>query len=225
MGFHLFCIMPARLAVPADCTGLDGRPVVAAAAGDLAAWASELPAPPQPDVPAMRTHNAVIVAAMSDTVTPVPVRFGQWCATREEVAERVAERADHWTALLDRFAGRAEYGMRVVRPDPDAERDVRAAAPESGRDYMAELARKQARTAARRADGERIAARVSARLAGLVVEQRAEPGTGAVLLSLAHLVAWGAADEYHVAMRELGETERDTRWTASGPWPPYSFVE
>lgn len=226
MGLHIYCIVPAGHPIPGDCRGLDDRRPEAVSAGSLALWATLHDAPLPPSVATVRTHNDVVRAAMTSHTTPVPLRFGQWFATRDNAVERVAEDSGKWAALLERFAGRAEYGVRVPRSGPEAERDVHPDSPKSGKEYMAGLARKQAQATSRRHDGERVASGITARVAGLAVDERVEYSpAGNVLVSIAHLVAWDAAGEYHVAIREFCDAAPDVQFVVTGPWPPYSFVE
>jgi hypothetical protein len=162
---------------------------------------------------------------MDREVTPVPIRFGQSAADRDDAARHIATEAAKWNGLLDRFAGRAEYGVRALRETADAEQDVHTHA-ESGTQYMAALARRHGLAAERRSEGERIAASIDERVGGLADDVRVEyPAAGPVLVGIAHLVAWTAADAYHGAMREGREVSQDTRLVRSGPWPPWSFVE
>ena len=225
MGLHIYCIVPAGHPIPADCLGLDDRRPVAVDAGSLALWATPHDAFIAPSVAALRTHNDVVRAAMTSHITPVPLRFGQWFASRDDAVERVIEDSAKWAALLARFAGRAEYGVRVLRAGPEAERDVHPDSPKSGKEYMAGLARKQAQATSRREDGERIASGLTARLEGLAVDERVEYSpAGEVLVTLAHLVAWERADEYHGVIREFRDAVRDVQFVVTGPWPPYSFV-
>lgn len=225
MGLHIYCIVPAGHPIPADCLGLDDRRLVAVDAGCLALWATSHDASIVPSVSALRTHNDVVRAAMTSHITPVPLRFGQWFASRDDAVDRVVEDSGKWAELLARFAGRAEYGVRVLRADPEAERDVHPDSPKSGKDYMAGLARKQAHATSRREDGERIASGLTVRLEGLAVDERVEFSPAAdVLVTLAHLVAWEAADEYHGVIREFRDATQDVQFVVTGPWPPYSFV-
>jgi hypothetical protein len=223
---HLYCIVPRAHPVPDGCAGMEGRaPLVVEAAG-LALWATEHERPVAASVEAARVHNGVITAAMDARVTPVPLRFGQTVPDRAAAADHMSEAAARWLTLLDRFAGRAEYGTRVLVDDPDAEQDVHAAKAASGTEYMASLARKQARVAGREDLAGRLAERIARAVGTLATDVRIEtPPAGGVLVSIAHLVAWTTADAYHEAMREVREASQDTRFLLTGPWPPYSFVE
>lgn len=223
---HLYCIVPAGHAVPSGCTGLEGSRPFAVEHGGLGLWATEHDEPPAASIDAVRIHNEVVTAAMNTRVTPVPLRFGQSAAHREAAAARLAAETDKWMGLLQRFAGHAEYGVRVVWQVQSAEQDVHAAPVESGTAYMAALARRQAQASDRRAEGERITAGITAAVGELAKDSRAEyAATGALLVSVAHLVAWPAADAYHEAMCEVREASEDRRFVLSGPWPPWSFVQ
>lgn len=227
MPLHLYCIVPAAHPVPEGCTGIDSlRPFVLEAGGGLAVWATEHDAPVTASVDAVRTHNDVVSAAMDRRVTPVPLRFGQSAPDRIAAIDRVTEDAAKWLDLLARFAGRAEYGLRVMRDVYVTEQDVRAASSKSGTEYMAALARKQARVAERRSVGERIVGEAEALLGPLADDTRVEyPPTARIVATIAHLVAWTDADMYHDAARELQDTLQDAVLVVTGPWPPYSFVE
>ncbi|HEX6135638.1 MAG TPA: GvpL/GvpF family gas vesicle protein [Longimicrobiales bacterium] len=226
MGLHVYCVVPAPHPVPDDCTGLDGVRPRAVPADGLALWVTGHDEPVAASIAALRVHNRVVSAAMTTEVTPVPVRFGQWFATEAEAVDRVRADGAKWVGLLGRFAGRAEYGIRVMVPDRYTERDVHTTAVESGREYMAALARKQAHAVRRRAEAERIAELIEARAGGLVADRRVEHGgAGEQLVSVAHLVAWSDTAAYHGATEGISEALGEARIVLTGPWPPYSFVE
>ena len=223
---HLYCIVPASHPLPQDCRGIDARPPFAVHSGSLAVWATEHADAVAPGIEVVRMHNAVIAAAMDSRITPIPLRFGQTAPDSGAAEERLAGESAKWTALLARFAGRAEYGVRVLRYVTAAEQDVHTPIPESGTEYMAALARKQAQAGQRRAEGERIASSIASRVEELVDDSRVEyASTGELLVAIANLVAWTAAERYHGAMREVCEVSQDTQFVLTGPWPPYSFVE
>lgn len=223
---HLYCIVPAGHAIPPDCTGLEGRRPFSVEAGGLGVWASEHHEQLTASLDRLREHNELVTAAMDTRVTPIPLRFGQSSADRAAAADRITADAAKWLELLDRFAGHAEYGVRVLRQVTDAEQDVHAPPVESGTEYMATLARRQAQAAGRRAEGERIAAGIEARIGDLATETRVEyAASGEMRVTVAHLVAWRVAEAYHGAMREVREASQDTRFVLTGPWPPWSFVE
>src|SRR5690606_24815338 len=136
---------------PPELAGLEGGAVRAIDAGSLGIWTTAHEAPPAASLETIRTHNEVVQAAMVDGVTPVPVRYGQWLPGEDEARARVLEEEARWAQLLEWFAGRAEYGVRVEVSA--GEQDVQESPAESGTGYMAALATKMARAAARRSEG------------------------------------------------------------------------
>jgi hypothetical protein len=222
---HLYCIVPAGHNVPDGCEGLQSSRPFTLDVGPLAIWASEHEAPVPPSIEVVRTHNDVVATAMTQQVTPVPLRFGQAAADRETATAHIADDAAKWVGLLERFAGHAEYGVRAIGQVPAAEQDVHAADVESGTEYMAALARKQAQATQRRAHAERIAEIIRSAAGGIATDMRVEPGKVGSVVTVACLVAWTAVEAYHGAIREVCEVTQDTKFVLTGPWPPYSFVE
>jgi hypothetical protein len=225
MSLHLYCIVPAGRA-PVAVAGIDGSPVRMVAAGDVACWVSAHSRRPGASALTLQAHNAVATAAMDRTVTPVPLRFGQWLGDAAAVRRELERASGQWLTLLARFEGHAEYGVRVTAGSapaaPDAARDVRPV-QNSGTEYMAGLARRQAEAAHRHAEGERIAAMIQARAASMIRDSRSEPlATPGGVVSLAHLVAWGDVDAYHAVMQQVSHLTT-LRLLCTGPWPPYSF--
>jgi hypothetical protein len=231
-----YCILPAQppaTTAAAPAAGVGGAPVRTVTAGELACLVSAIDTPLHADAPALRAYNAVIAAAMDRHVTPVPLRFGQLFADDAAVATAITEAAGRWLELLRRFAGRAEYGVRVFRSaaaEADTARDVHAAAANvgsarAGTAYMAALAQRSAAEARRRAALERLAADILLRAGETVAEARAEPlDSEHGVATLAHLVAWEHAADYHAAMQRARDEMTGLRFLCTGPWPPYSFV-
>jgi hypothetical protein len=223
---YAYCILPGGLQPPEALTGIAGAAVEAVPAGDVACWASRLGDYPAGGADVAREHNAVVVAAMDREVTPVPLRFGQTFTDRDGLASAVGARSSEWIELLGRFAGRAEYGIRVARAQADTARDVHPAGAESGTAYMAALARRQADETGRRAEGERIGRLIRERAGALIADARLEAAAGTQgIVSLAHMVAWNDADAYHALLQNIRSEMTDLRFLYTGPWPPYSFVE
>lgn len=224
-GLYLYCAVPAGHAPRADLRGLEDVAVRAIAAPELALWATACARPPAPSVEAIRRHNAVVEAAMTDAVTPVPLRFGQFLASLDAVHERAAERAADWRRLLAAFAGHEEHGVRVIDPEiTPAARDVRAPAS-SGRAYLQALARAAGAERARGTRAHAIADDLRTRLGGLIAQQRVEPLTSAHgLASIAHLVRRADAAAYRAALDAATRAHPTLRFLTSGPWPPYSFA-
>ena len=226
-GVHVYCIAPASYRPPADLRGLDAEIVHSRDSGQLAVWYTNHAARPAASIDHVREHDAVVRAAMTTDVTPVPVRFGQWFEDAAAAAEQIATQADHWRGRLGQFATRAEYGVRVVTRDEETHRarDVHPAPASSGRAYMEALAERQAEAGRLRSTAEAFAADVTARVHDLIADSRVELRPDArTVMNMAHLVAWRDAEAYHSRMRAIRDAHTEVRLLFSGPWPPYSFV-
>ncbi|CAN5654090.1 gas vesicle protein GvpL [soil metagenome] len=221
MGVHVYCVVPAGLEPQSELRGVEGAVVYRIDAGAVALLVSDHAVAPRADIDAVRAHNDVVAAAMDRAITPVPIRFGQWFDDAADAAERTAAEPDRWRTLLDRFAGRAEYGVRVTLPDAPA-REMHAARPDTGTAYMAQLARHAAGAAHMKREAERLA-RMIAERASVAESRVADAGEGAA--SIAYLLAWDDVAAYHTIVDAVRDTESSLRLLCTGPWPPYSFVE
>jgi hypothetical protein len=229
-GLHLYCLLPAGLAPAAAVVGIDGVAVEAVPSDQLACWVSRHDGPPDATTDSIQAHNAVVMAAMSSRVTPVPLRFGQWLEDAESVCRSIATDAPRWLDLLHRFAGHAEYGVRIARTRHadalQAARDVHPRHAHTGKEYMAVLARRYAVAAEWKDDARRIADDLLATTGDAVTDSRVELPAGAgAMVSLALLVPVARVAEYHETLRRFrSRHDDDLRFLCTGPWPPYSFV-
>lgn len=226
MGVHAYCITLAGHET--GVTGVDGMPVRAVTSGDLAAWASEHPERPRPAIDALRDHDAVVRAAMTPLVTPVPLRFGQWFESTDTLRARLGERARHWAELLAAFAGAVEMGLRVADAVPaplPVEAAPEASPPRSGREYLERLAARAHQPSpgsARQADA--LAALHRAVGEHVLQEAHGDVPDGEDILWVAHLVRLDHASAYRQAVAALRADVPGYRFRLTGPWPPYSFV-
>ena len=221
MGIHLYCITPANTQLPpVRQTGIGGSPLLSVTSGDLAALVSLHATPPAAALDAIRVHNEVIAAAMDDHVTPVPIRFGQWLIDEDAVRAALDEGAARWSGMLGRFAGCAEFAIRIFDPAlPDAKETPR---PRTGRAYMEALAARAAVPAARHEEAVGALGEV---MQGLHTEVLTEPlRTQHGVASVAYLVHRRDFDAYHTAVERVRMHMPHLRYLSTGPWPPYSFV-
>lgn len=225
MGLHLYCIVPAGHGV-APLAGIEGRPVRSLEGAGLGVWTSEHPTRPRPAIETVRAHNAVVEAAITDQVTPVPVRFGQWLDSEAAATAAVAEGADHYATLLEEFAGAVEFGVRILEPELERSPRQRPREVPSGRQYMAALAERSRTDRVLRRRGEEVAARLEAALGPIVRRARTDPlESNHGLVSTAYLVGRHDFGRFHARMRTFRAQSPELRFLTSGPWPPYSFVE
>ena len=200
---------------PADASGVCDRPVLAIAEGELAIWVSPLDAPPAADIGQIRRHNDVILRATTPGITPVPLRFGQLtgeAALRASLADPTAR----WAAWLDEFAGAAEFGVRVTG---EAEaRNLRPAAPPSGRAFLEALA-------ARRRRSEQMCEAIRDAVRDVVRREWVDaPAQNGVIARLSHLVGTAEQHAYRRAIQEVARVYPECTFDSSGPWPPWSFA-
>ncbi|NJP31541.1 GvpL/GvpF family gas vesicle protein [Micromonospora thermarum] len=236
-------VPPETLAATA---GMAGTPVRAVRAAGLAAVVSAAPLTEYGEEPlrrnledlawlerAARTHHGV-VAALARTGPVVPARLATVYHDDERVAGLLTARRDELAAVLDRLAGREEWGVKgyVVpgaAPAPTAE-------PGSGGAGAAYLRRRRAQLTARE-EGQRVAGAAAAAvhdaLAGHAVAARRHPPqdrrlSGAptpMMLNGAYLVDTADLPGFTALVGELGERHPELRLELTGPWPAYSFVD
>jgi hypothetical protein len=228
-GLHLYCLLPSDVPPAAGTSGIAGVAVDVVHCDALACWITRHDARPTATIDSVRAHNAVVMAAMSPRVTPVPLRFGQWLADADAVCRSIGTDAPRWLELLDGFAGHAEYGVRIARTGhtdaPQTARDVHPGHEHTGKEYMALLARRHAATAEWKADAARIAADLLATTGAAVSDSRVELPSGAdAMVSLALLIPVVRAADYHEMLGRFRSQRQELRFLCTGPWPPYSFV-
>lgn len=225
MGIYGYCVLPAGHVPAAGTVGIAGTPVRVWRVAGLAVWVSDM-ARPEATIEHVRAHNAVIESGVTDTVTPVPLRFGQWAEEAAAFEAVVLERSGWYQERLRAFAGAMEFGLRIVRPDAAAPAQVVRVPPaESGTAYMEALRARTVTARRQREEGERIRARVVEVMQGIVREERADDATtphGVVTIS--HLVAREHFEEYRGAVQTLRGRLADLRFLLSGPWVPYTFA-
>jgi hypothetical protein len=212
----LYCVTPAGHRPPPDTLGIGDAPVHAVEEGGLAIWASPIVKPHGTGLDAIRSHNRVVEAALTETVTPVPLRFGQTAAEAQARAMLVSDE-DAWRRRLAAVAGTLEFGVRSLRSAPAAQ-NVRDPARFTGRQFLEELARRE------REDSSVMAA-VHEAVCGLVREERLVHATrGEASPAVAHLVERASVTDYRDALRRLDAQHPDFRLMTTGPWPPWSFA-
>lgn len=214
----LYCVTPAAHPPPSDVSGIGGAPLHAIDEGGLSVWVSTVARSEGPALRSIQSHNRVVEAALTDTVTPVPLRFGQTATEAELRAMLLADPAG-WKQRLADFAGALEFGVRPLRTDrPMTAQNVRPPDAFPGRQFLTELARRER-------EASNATAAVHDAVAGLVRMERIVTGTrGPASTSLSHLVARERVADYRHALRQLDERMPDLQLMTSGPWPPWSFA-
>lgn len=227
MTLYLYCVTPAGHEPPSRLLGLDDAAVATVAHDDLALWVSSIPTGSlRAGLDAVRRHNDVVEAAVTSTITPIPLRFGQHLASPAEVRERVAREQERWRAQLALFSGALEFGVRVIDPTRrGAAQDVHTPPEPGGRAYLEQLAQRHASEREARAQAERVAEALRDAVGGMALSERVEPlRSGHGVASIAHLVPRVLFTQYRERIAEARGALKEMRLLVSGPWPPYSFA-
>jgi hypothetical protein len=161
----------------------------------------------------------------------IPMKLLTLFSDDERALEHVRGDLPRLRPILDRVAGREEWGVRVSY-DPKAARESLGSAggenaPASGKDFL--LRKKRVRDAGRSAPeaARRAAEETFDALAARAVEssRRAPAAGNTLLLDAAFLVPRADHDAFEAAVdaaaRELAGSHCEL--TLTGPWPPYNF--
>ena len=224
-GVYGYCVVPLAHDIPQRLTGLQGTAVRVHGVDDLAVVVSDMDRP-EPTAEHVHQHNAVIESVATETVTPVPLRFGQWAADTGMFDKVVRAKAAWYHERLKAFAGALEFGLRAVRPDrPPPARDVRVARAATGREYMNALRDRVAAERGYSEESEQVRRGISEVLGAFVREERVEEArTPHGIITVSHLVSRQHFDEYREHAQRLRTRYPDMRFLVSGPWMPYSFA-
>ena len=225
MGLYAYCIVPRGHQVDGRLIGVGGTAVRSHSIDELAVLVSEMERP-QPSAEHVQEHNAVIEAVVTEEVTPVPLRFGQWAADESVFDEAVREKAEWYGERLRLFAGALEFGLRVIQPDrrPPAQ-DVRVPPAATGLEYMNALRARVSAEGAQAEVVERVRRGISEALSALAREERFEEArTPNGIITVSHLVPRQNFDEYRAEAQRLRGRYSEMRFLVSGPWMPYSFA-
>jgi hypothetical protein len=225
VGIYAYCVVPPAQHPRPDLNGIDGSAVELLEVGEVGLWVSRTERP-KVSVEAVQAHNAVVEAAVTERVTPVPLRFGQWVEDLDKLRSLAAEHAGQYRSSLDHFAGALEFGMRLIDPHaPDEAQEVRASEAATGREYMQALRESSRLADQRRVYSESVEARVRELMRDIVRDEKVETAqTRHAVLTVSHLVAREHFDEYRERARQIRTVFPALRLLLSGPWPPYSFA-
>ena len=180
-------------------------------------------------------HEAVVeFAGRAGTV--LPMKLFTLFHSDDRALQHVAQQRKRIVRLLERLAGREEWGVRMLLDEPRAvERLAKSAREESkGSSGTEFLLRKKKQRDLSRDVVERGAERATTLFDELSRRtddsRRRVPPAGAagrrVLLDAAFLVRRGRVKPFQAAVRKAAaRLQRDGyQLTLTGPWPPYNFV-
>jgi hypothetical protein len=176
-------------------------------------------------------HEAV-VEHFIDAGALVPMKLFTLFASDERALAHVRGDRRQLEPILDRVAGREEWGVRVsyepgraarAAPAPDP-----AAAPASGRDFLLRKQRERDASRLTPASGREAADAAHHDLAARAADcRRRDSELGPrVLLDCAYLVNRVDRQGFEAAVEAAAQRLRDAQCelTLTGPWPPYNFA-
>ena len=256
-GYYVYGVMPADEArVPDELAGVDPtHPAMLIEHGGLAAIASRVSLSEfgeeqlhenLNDVRWLedkaRAHEDVLDAALQ-LATVVPMRLCTIYSSEEQVREMLGQERGLLLDALQRLAGKAEWGVKMIAEPHALERAAAQRAGSGAEDETATrgtayMNRKRREASARDEEdqvAEEWAHAVHERLAQAASEallnplQRPEVGgyEGDMLLNGVYLVDDDAVEELRTLVDRLAEEHHGLGVTVelTGPWPPYNFVK
>ncbi len=185
-----------------------------------------------------------VVEFFSSRAAVVPLRFGAIYFARSRVERMLSEKAAELETIIERLAGRQEWGINVSCDQEEFAKVIDTLSPRL-RD-MAELARTakpgqayllRKKIEALRADEarleiKRVVSEIEQALAGqseqsasLRVLKDEATEHGKTVGKMAFLVASRRFDDFHKEAERLARAHADAgfRLEMTGPWPPYNF--
>jgi hypothetical protein len=200
-------------------TGVGATPLLSISHADLAAIVSVVAAPPAPDEQVVMAHEVVVEALMQER-TLLPVRFATCLPDEAAVRALLDSRAASFRANLTRLAGCVELSVRGLLRAPPEVPPVDTSNLSPGRAYIAQ----------RRAEAQ---AQASIRTAAEAVHQQLTPLAQAAILgpsrgpllplNAAYLLPRTDIALFQAAVQRIS-ADNALRLLCTGPWPPYSFV-
>ncbi|MFB9238426.1 GvpL/GvpF family gas vesicle protein [Plantactinospora siamensis] len=180
-----------------------------------------------------RAHHRV-VDAVARAGPVVPMRLATVYRDDDRVGEVLADRRDDLSAVLDRLAGRAEWGVKAYAVPGAAvaavDREVRDDRP--GLAYLrrrqaqlssAELAQQAALRAAERVH-DVLGRHAAAARRHPPQDRRLTGRAGWMVLNGAYLNGADHAGDFAVLVGTLAGRHPELHLEVTGPWPPYSFA-
>lgn len=219
---YLYCLAPPQSVPPPNSfSGIEDAPVRVIRTHSLLAWVSETAQAPSVTPDNARLHDRVIREAMRSE-TPLPARFGQVFDNEAALRASISAHESALTSGLEKVRGAVEMTVRALL-------EVRSSSPtpavSTGTEYLAQLKERQ------KADDDIVEKakflqwRISAVTAPFVLaEIMGKTVAASRSVSISHLVARAAVEEYRAKLRALRDGDASLDFLVSGPWAPYSFV-
>ena len=222
-GVLLLCILPEGSQPGTEIARVAAQPVEGLNLPPLSLWFRVGPLPGAPSLEDVRAHHRIVEAAWTANAAVLPVRFGQWFATTDALAEAVRPRVDAYRSALERVRGAGEFSIRVL--DPAARAPEPGGAAASGTEYLRAAAERARHRSALDERGREVAGELRAALGSLVKDERVAPlPSPHGLVEVTHLVARADEDAYGRAADAAAAARQELRYFRTGPWPAWTFT-
>ena len=236
-GKYLYGFAEAEFQPGAELLGLAGAPVQAIRYRDVAALVSDHPVEKLSLLRRNLEPHHRVVREVSLQATLIPASFGHISAGEEEIAELLRANYDGIREELERLAGKAEMGVKVLW-DVDSifeffvssDRELK-----NRRDRVFGTSRVTLEDKLElgaffekrlKQERERLGNQLIEALRPLTVEARVNPPTDEkMVLNAAFLIERASEKQFEEALcRAAGLFDSNYALDFSGPWPPYSFI-
>jgi hypothetical protein len=195
---------------------------VVAAHGLAAVVARVEEATSAPSVSSLLAYERVVEAIHARQAV-IPLRYGCRMESEPAIIRLLEDHRQEYEALLIRFRGMTEMGIRVLSPArPGA---VPGSPLSPGAAYLACLRNRYGSGNSLAPEEAQLADRIAASLSGCYTEQRREisPADRGRLVSLYFLTPKTQVERFRNTARQICPPG-GTKLLLTGPWPPYNFA-
>jgi len=232
VSYLIYGIVKDPLAITANLTGVQVKPVIFVEAHGLCAAVSELDveegAPPVGELLAY----AQVVEALHRRQAVVPMRYGSFLNGIPAIRDVLKARQHQYETLLAELEGHVEMGIRIILPEKECENlslegtilpNEKSAI--NGRDYLALRKIHYHMQEEMSQDRQAFVDRYIRSFSGLYAKHRTEKDmyNGVVILSLYFLTPESAVNRFRETFGDMMAKGNDEA-LLTGPWPPYNFV-
>ncbi|MEX3102400.1 MULTISPECIES: GvpL/GvpF family gas vesicle protein [unclassified Streptomyces] len=235
---------PFETPLPADLTGVVGEPPARLAHGHLVAVVSRVPEDVFAEEPlrrrledldwltaTARAHERV-VDALTTVTTPLPLRLATVFRDDSGVRTMLEEGEARFRHVLERIAGRVEWGVKVY-VDREAPQEVPS--PASGRDYLRQRRRAALSDEESWHRAELFSEKLHSALSTHADAVRLRPpqnsaltpgdeNSGQNVFNAAFLVRRELSERFVEIAEGVRDGDRGIRVELTGPWAAYSFA-
>jgi hypothetical protein len=235
---YLYGVSPAEAKAPeVKMLGIDGEHgVEAIPCGDFLCWVTPVNAHEFAAELARKmeelewlaessVRHQRVVAAIAAKTTLLPARFGTIFLSHESLSDDVESRAALLAAAFGRVKDADEWGVKVFLTAPSKPALVSA---RSGKDYLQKKAKAIAaeRKAGPDEEVNKLAAELQKVTRARAVSNKVSSGQQGLQWQSSYLLPRAKRKQWDAVLLKYARRWADSRRIeASGPWPPYSFVE